>query len=100
MGAAFRRAHLAPGDPPFRMAAGPAAGAGLRARWRSSAGQCHGLAGDAELLLDLAALPARGTAAKNTEAARRAALVAADALLLQRRTPAARGTGGIPLTTA
>ncbi len=87
MGTAFLRAHLATGDPTFRVAAEAAARAGLRERWRSSAGQCHGLAGDAELLLDLGGL-------LGADAAQRAALVAADALLLQRRTPAARGTAG------
>jgi hypothetical protein len=103
MGTAFLRAHLATGDPTFRVAAEAAAKAGLRERWRSSAGQCHGLAGDAELLLDLAALPPGGTgvpltaaagAAPNSDACRRAALVAADALLLQRRTPAG-GSGTV-----
>ncbi|MDQ1500325.1 MAG: hypothetical protein QOI86_3665, partial [Actinomycetota bacterium] len=92
MGTAFLRAHLATGDPSFRRAAEAAAQAGLRERWRSSAVQCHGLAGDAELLLDLAALPDPGPA-------RRAAVTAAEALLLQRRTPA-RGAGpgvrGVP----
>src|SRR5205807_6661545 len=89
MGTAFLRAHLATGDPTFRVAAEAAAKAGLRERWRSTAGQCHGLAGDAELLLDLAG-------AANDSAARRAAIGAADALLLQRRTPAAQETGGVP----
>jgi hypothetical protein len=79
-GTAFIRAHLATGDPAFRAAAEAAGRAGLRERWRSSAVQCHGLAGDGELLLDLAALPGGGAAA-------RAAAVAAEALLLQRRTP-------------
>src|SRR5437763_30242 len=51
------------------------------------AGQCHGLAGDAELLLDLAALPG-GNPAGN------AAVAAAEALLLQRRI-AAGGTGTV-----
>ena len=90
MGTAFLRAHLATGDPVFRVAAEAAAKAGLRERWRSSAGQCHGLAGDAELLLDLAVLTENSTA-------RRAALVAADALLLQRRTPSGSpGPRGVP----
>jgi hypothetical protein len=92
MGTAFLRAHLATGDPSFRRAAEAAAKAGLRERWRSSAVQCHGLAGDADLLLDLAALPAN-------DQARPAAVTAAEALLLQRRTPA-RGAGpgvrGVP----
>jgi hypothetical protein len=92
MGTAFLRAHLATGDPSFRRAAEAAAKAGLRERWRSSAVQCHGLAGDAELLLDLAALPDPGPA-------RRAAVTATEALLLQRRTPAAGagpGVRGVP----
>jgi hypothetical protein len=72
MGTAFLRAHVATGEPAFRVAAEAAAKAGLRERWRSSAGQCHGLAGDAELLIDLAD--------------RKAALDAAEAILLQRRT--------------
>jgi hypothetical protein len=85
MGTAFLRAHLATGQPAFRLAAEAAAHAGLRERWRSSAVQCHGLAGDAELLLDLMTLPARVLEAGDPY--RRAALDAADALLLQRRTP-------------
>ncbi|HEY0398900.1 MAG TPA: class IV lanthionine synthetase LanL, partial [Acidimicrobiia bacterium] len=92
MGTAFLRAHLATGDPSFRRAAEAAAQAGLRERWRSSAVQCHGLAGDAELLLDLAALPDPGPA-------RRAAVTATEALLLQRRTPsggAGPGVRGVP----
>jgi hypothetical protein len=92
MGTAFLRAHLATGDPTFRVAAEAAAKAGLRERWRSSAGQCHGLAGDAELLLDLAAVAAGEPGA--ADPFRRAALVAADALLLQRRTPTT-GTGTV-----
>ena len=87
MGTAFLRAHLATGDATFRVAAEAAARAGLRERWRSTAGQCHGLAGDAELLLDLAALPG-GNPAGN------AAVAAAEALLLQRRI-AAGGTGTV-----
>ena len=88
MGTAFLRAHLATGEPTFRAAAEAAARAGLRERWRSTAGQCHGLAGDAELLLDLAALPGGDTA-------RQAAVVAAEALLLQRRTPATGSVGTV-----
>jgi hypothetical protein len=99
IGAAFLRAHLATGEPGFRLAAEAGALAGLRERWRSSAVQCHGLAGDAELLLDLMTLPARELEPGDTY--RRAALDAAEALLLQRRTPVtARGTGGVPLTMA
>jgi hypothetical protein len=89
MGTAFHRAHLATGDPTFRRAAEAAARAGLRERWRSSAVQCHGLAGDAELLLDLATLP-------GSSAARQGAVAAAEALLLQRRAPAGRpGVRGV-----
>jgi hypothetical protein len=88
MGTAFLRAHLATGDPGFRVAAEAAAKAGLRERWRSTAGQCHGLAGDAELLLDLDGF-------SPAPAYRRAALDAAEALLLQRRTPAAGGAGTV-----
>ncbi|HYT37915.1 MAG TPA: lanthionine synthetase LanC family protein, partial [Acidimicrobiia bacterium] len=86
MGTAFLRAHLATGDPVFRVAAEAAAKAGLRERWRSSAGQCHGLAGDAELLLDLAAF---------SSSARRDAVTAAEALLLQRRAPATGPDGTV-----
>jgi lantibiotic modifying enzyme len=92
MGTAFLRAHLATGDPTYRVAAEAAAKAGLRERWRSSAGQCHGLAGDAELLLDLAALSGRPVPPGDPY--RTAALDAAEALLLQRRTPAT-GTGTV-----
>jgi hypothetical protein len=100
IGTAFLRAHLYTGEPGFRLAADAAALAGLRERWRSSAVQCHGLAGDAELLLDLMALPAREL--EPGDPYRRAALEAAEALLLQRRTPVTgpRGTGGVPLTTS
>jgi class IV lanthipeptide synthase len=91
IGAAFLRAHLATGEPGFRLAAEAGAMAGLRERWRSSAVQCHGLAGDAELLLDLMTLPTR--VLEPGDPYRRAALDAAEALLLQRRTPrAGQGT--------
>jgi lantibiotic modifying enzyme len=83
MGTAFLRGHLVTGEPAFRSAAEAAARAGLRERWRSTAVQCHGLAGDAELSLDLAELT-------GSAGAGRAALDAAEALLLQRRT---RNTG-------
>ncbi len=85
IGTAFLRAHLYTGEPGFRLAADAAALAGLRERWRSSAVQCHGLAGDAELLLDLMALPAREL--EPGDPYRGSALEAAEALLLQRRTP-------------
>ena len=99
IGTAFLRAHLVTGEPGFRLAAEAGALAGLRERWRSSAVQCHGLAGDAELVLDLMTLPARQLEAGDTF--RQAALDAAESLLLQRRTPVTtRGTGGVPLTTA
>ncbi len=91
IGTAFLRAHLYTGEPGFRLAADAAALAGLRERWRSSAVQCHGLAGDAELILDLMTLPAREL--EPGDPYRRAALDAAEALLLQRRTPTSgRGT--------
>jgi hypothetical protein len=93
MGTAFLRASLATGEPTFRGAAEAAAKAGLRERWVSTAGQCHGLAGDAELLLDLASLPARPVPAGDP--VRQAALAAAEALLLQRRTPVTPGTGTV-----
>ncbi|HZI39921.1 MAG TPA: lanthionine synthetase LanC family protein, partial [Acidimicrobiia bacterium] len=100
IGTAFLRAHLYTGEPGLRLAAYAAALAGLRERWHSSTVQCHGLAGDAELLLDLMTLPARQL--EPGDPYRRAALDAAEALLLQRRTPvsAPRGTGGVPLRTA
>ncbi|HVW34799.1 MAG TPA: lanthionine synthetase LanC family protein, partial [Acidimicrobiia bacterium] len=88
LGTAFYRAYLFTGDPGFRVAAEGAARAGFRERWRSSAVQCHGLAGDAELLVDLAALP-------NGDGAFRAAVAAAQALLLQRRTPSGSPTGTV-----
>jgi hypothetical protein len=91
MGTAFLRAYLATGDPTFRVAAEAAAKAGLRERWRSTAVQCHGLGGDAELLLDLAALVGDPTR-EGDNPYRRAALAAADALLLQRRGSAGGGT--------
>jgi hypothetical protein len=90
MGTAFLRGHVATGEPAFRLAAEAAARAGLRERWRSSAVQCHGLAGDAELLLDLMTLPAGSL--QTSDPYRVAALDAAEALLLQRRTRVA-GTG-------
>jgi hypothetical protein len=85
IGTAFLRAHLATGEPGFRLAAEAGAMAGLRERWRSSSVQCHGLAGDAELLLDLMTLPTR--VLEPGDPYHRAALDAAEALLLQRRTP-------------
>lgn len=91
IGAAFLRGHLLTGTPAFRRAAEAAAKAGLRERWRSSAVQCHGLAGDAELVLDLMKLPRRTI--EPDDRYRKAALDAAEALLLQRRTPASgKGT--------
>jgi hypothetical protein len=53
IGTAFARAYAASGRERYRRVAEAAARAGLRERWRSSPVQCHGLAGDAELLLDL-----------------------------------------------
>ena len=92
IGTAFLRAHLTTGEAGFRVAAEAAALAGLRERWRSSAVQCHGLAGDAELLLDLMTLPARPL--EPGDPYRQAALDAAEALLLQRRTPST-GSGTV-----
>ena len=88
MGTAFLRAQLLTGEAGFRRAAEGAARAGLRERWLSTSGQCHGLAGDAELLLDLAALPVREPSKECPY--RAAALTAAEALLLQRRTKGTR----------
>ena len=88
MGTAFLRAQLLTGEAGFRRAAEGAARAGLRERWLSTSGQCHGLAGDAELLLDLAALPVREPSKECPY--RAAALTAAEALLLQRRTKGPR----------
>jgi hypothetical protein len=90
MGTAFLRAQLLTGDAGFRRAAEGAARAGLRERWLSTAGQCHGLAGDAELLLDLATLPTREPSQHCPY--RAAAGTAVEALLLQRRTSARNGT--------
>ncbi len=92
IGTAFLRAHLTTGEAGFRVAAEAAALAGLRERWRSSTVQCHGLAGDAELLLDLMTLPARPL--EPGDPYRQAALDAAEALLLQRRTPST-GSGTV-----
>jgi hypothetical protein len=55
VGTALVRAHAHTGRRRYLNAAVAAARAGLTERWRSSPVQCHGLAGDAELLLDLAA---------------------------------------------
>lgn len=55
IGTALVRAHAATGEERYRRAAEQCATAVVRERWRSSPVQCHGLAGDAELLLDLAA---------------------------------------------
>jgi hypothetical protein len=52
--------------------------------------QCHGLAGDAELVLDLMTLPPREI--EPGDAYLRAALAAAEALLLQGRTSASGAT--------
>jgi lantibiotic modifying enzyme len=56
VGTALLRAHVWTGQRRYLNAAVAAARAGLMERWRSSTVQCHGLAGDAELLLDLAAV--------------------------------------------
>jgi hypothetical protein len=72
------RGFLATGADRFLEAAAGAAEAGWQARWRSSTVQCHGLAGDAELLLDL--YEATGEARWKVLAAD-----AAEVILLQRR---------------
>jgi hypothetical protein len=66
------------GNRRYRRAAEGAAAAVLRERWRSSAVQCHGLAGDADLLLDLGSFTGEPRFAA-------LALVAAEALELKRR---------------
>ena len=71
VGTALVRAYAVTADARYRDAAEAAARAGLRERWRSSPVQCHGLSGDAELLLDL------GRSELAAEAA--------DAIWLQRR---------------
>ncbi len=78
IGTAFLRAWAVTGDSRHLAAAEGAAAGVLRERWRSSTVQCHGLAGDAELLLDLAAFTGR---ADYTRLASRAAAT----LYLQRR---------------
>ncbi|MGH9000817.1 MAG: lanthionine synthetase LanC family protein, partial [Acidimicrobiia bacterium] len=54
IGTAMLRAYAVSGDGSFLRFARAAALAGCREAWRSSPVQCHGLAGDAQLLLDLA----------------------------------------------
>jgi hypothetical protein len=78
IGTALIRAFAVTGNRRYRRAAEGAAAAVLRERWRSSAVQCHGLAGDAELLLDLGSFTGEPRFAA-------LALVAAEALELKRR---------------
>ena len=86
VGTALLRAHVWTGQRRYLNAAVAAARAGLMERWRSSTVQCHGLAGDAELLLDLAAVT-------GDEGYRAQARRAAASLWLRRRAdgPGARG---------
>jgi hypothetical protein len=85
VGTALLRAHVWTGQRRYLNAAVAAARAGLIERWRSSTVQCHGLAGDAELLLDLAAVT-------GDEGYRVLARQAASSLWLRRRAePGARG---------
>ncbi len=53
VGTALVRAYSATGDERYLRMAELAAGAVVEAKWRSSLVQCHGLAGNAEFLLDL-----------------------------------------------
>ncbi len=78
VGTALVRAYLLTGQRRYLNAAVAAAQAGFIERWRSSPVQCHGLAGDAELLLDLAACT-------GDEGYRAQARAAAAALWLRRR---------------
>ncbi len=89
IGTAMLRAHLATGEDVFRRAAEAAARAGFRERWRHGPVQCHGLAGDSELVLDLATL---GGDADSRDRHRARAADQADALWLMRRHDA-RGRG-------
>lgn len=53
VGTVLLRAYGATGDDRYRRMAELAAQAVMRTKWRSALVQCHGLAGDAEFLLDL-----------------------------------------------
>ncbi|MGH9034291.1 MAG: lanthionine synthetase LanC family protein, partial [Acidimicrobiia bacterium] len=88
VGTALVRAYAMTGQRRYLNAAVAASRAGLAERWRSSPVQCHGLAGDAELLLDLAACTGE-------ESYRSQARQAAASLWLRRRrdggSPGVRG---------
>ena len=92
VGTALVRGHARTGRRPYLNAAVAAARAGLTERWRSSPVQCHGLAGDAELLLDLAACT-------GDDGYRAQARQAAASLWLRRRHDGP-GARGVPETTA
>ena len=53
IGTTMLRGYVATGDPRFLRLAEQAANAAMRTKWRSPLVQCHGLAGNAEFLLDL-----------------------------------------------
>jgi hypothetical protein len=53
IGTTLVRGYVATGDTRFLRLAEQAANAAMRTKWRSPLVQCHGLAGNAELLLDL-----------------------------------------------
>jgi lantibiotic modifying enzyme len=88
VGTALVRAHTVTGQRRYLNAAVAAARAGQAERWRSSPTQCHGLAGDSELLLDLAACTGE-------EGYRTLARQAASALWLRRRSDAGTGSPGV-----
>ncbi len=89
VGTALVRAHTVTGQRRYLNAAVAAARAGQAERWRSSPTQCHGLAGDSELLLDLAACTGE-------EGYRTLARQAASALWLRRRNDAGTGNWVFP----
>ena len=68
VGTALLRAFAVTGDARLYGAAEAAALAGMREAWRSSVVQCHGVAGDAELLLDLMAFAPDAGSARRWEA--------------------------------
>jgi hypothetical protein len=93
VGTALVRAHAWTGQRRYLNTAIAAARAGLAERWRSSPVQCHGLAGDAELLLDLAACTGE-------EGYRSLARQAAASLWLRRRNEGGSpGVRGVPENT-
>lgn len=69
VGTALVRAWAVSGDRRLLGAAEAAALAGIRETWRSSTVQCHGLAGDAELLLDLVSFAPDAGCARRWQAA-------------------------------